>query len=121
MTLDGLLGRVANGILLLRDDSDALRWEANLDMDHQESADAYVQAGNRTLTACSAGFQIIKSKVEKMVDTSPEAVAGDKPVRMIRVQQARLIEVSLVAHGAFSSATTLVAAELGELVAGPPT
>ena len=108
-----VLARTNNGTLAFEDTPTELKYSMTLDTSDPDALSAYRKIQNGMYSAASIGFRIMAYEEVDMVDNSPEAEANPdydgEAVETILCTDIKIHEVSVLAHGAYSGATTMAA------------
>ena len=111
-----VLASTGEGTLELKLEGDELLYRAELDLEDPEALSVYMKIAKRRYKAASVGYGIMDGEYRMAVDDSVDSVTGDEETDVYFSSEAELYEISALAHGAFTSATTkLVAAADGSV------
>ena len=108
---DQVLGRVGSGSLALAYGEDEITYSLKLNPADSLAADVWARLVRGDINSASIGFVPIEGDFVEAADNSLDADPdNDEDVEVFAVTKAELIEVSLVAQGAFAGATSAPAA-----------
>ena len=115
-----VLGRTNTGTLRFAPTSAGIDYEIDVNMADSEAVSAYEKVKRGEFTAASIGFYIVESHEEVLSDNSLDAEAPDVDVNVEVADEIDIIEVSVLAHGAFGGATSRVAANAHYQISATP-
>ena len=105
-----VLGRTNQGTLRFTPGAEGVDYEIDVNMADPEGVSAYEKVKRGEFTASSIGFYIVESHEEVMADNSLDADVQDVQVNVEVADEIDIIEVSVLAHGAFGGSTSMLAA-----------
>ena len=108
---DQVLGRVGSGTLSLAYSDEDITYEMSLNPADSLAADVWARLVRGDINSASIGFIPVDGDWVEAADNSLDAdPEGDGEIEVFSISRAELIEVSLVAQGAFAGATSAPAA-----------
>ena len=111
ITPDQVLGRVGAGTLSLAFGEDDITYEMSLNQRDSLAADVWARLVRGDINSASIGFIPVEGDWVEMADNSLDADPdAEDEIEVFSISRAELIEVSLVAQGAFAGATSAPAA-----------
>ena len=108
---DQVLGRVGAGTLSLAYSDEDITYEMSLNPADSLAADVWARLVRGDINSASIGFVPVEGDWVEAADNSLDAdVENDEEIEVFAITKAELVEVSLVAQGAFAGATSAPAA-----------
>lgn len=105
-----VLAGTGEGTLKVSIDGDSLVYRGELDLVDPEALSAYRKIATNRFKAASIGYGILDGEYRNAVDNSVDSITGEEETEIFFASEIEIYEISVLAHGAFTDATTSVVA-----------